>query len=78
MNNSNTIKLGRTRNNFRTPHVQRLTEMAKKLSSEAFYALVDPPEAAVYSVLVEMLKEINRADRKNGENEIELTSPPQS
>ena len=52
--------------------------MAKKLSSEAFYALVDPPEAAVYSVLVEMLKEINRADRKNGENEIELTSPPQS
>jgi hypothetical protein len=47
--------------------------MANKHSSEAFYALDDPLEAAVFSVLVEMLKKINRADRKNGENEIELT-----
>ena len=30
--------------------------MAKKHSSEAFYALDDPLEAAVFSVLVEMLK----------------------
>ena len=52
---------------------QRLAEMANKHSSEAFYALDDPLEAAVFSVLVEMLKETNRADRKNGENEIELT-----
>jgi len=32
--------------------------MAKKHSSEAFYALDDPLEAAVFSVLVEMLKEM--------------------
>jgi len=38
---------------------QRLAEMAKKHSSEAFYAFDDPLEAAVFSVLVEMMK--NRA-----------------
>ena len=52
---------------------QRLAEMANKHSSEAFYALDDPLDAAVFSVLIEMLKETNRADRKNDENEIELT-----
>ena len=57
---------------------QKLAEMAKKHSSEAFYALDDPLEAAVFSVLVEMLKETNRADHKNGEDAIELTSTPQS
>lgn len=36
---------------------QKLAEMAKEHSSEAFYALDDPLEAAVFSVLVEMLKE---------------------
>ena len=36
---------------------QKLAEMAKKHSREAFYALDDPLEAAVFSVLVEMLKE---------------------
>ncbi len=36
--------------------------MAKKHSSEAFYALDDPLEAAVFSVLVEMLKEMDKAD----------------
>ena len=36
--------------------------MAKKHSSEAFYALDDPLEAAVFSVLVEMLKEMDTAD----------------
>ena len=38
---------------------QKLAEMAKKAkkhSSEAFYALDDPLEAAVFSVLVEMVK----------------------
>ncbi len=34
-----------------------VAEMAKKHSSEAFYALDDPLEAAVFSVLVEMMKE---------------------
>jgi hypothetical protein len=44
--------------------------MAKKHFSEAFYALDDPLEAAVLSVLVEILKEMDKADRKDGENEI--------
>jgi hypothetical protein len=34
--------------------------MAQKHSSEAFYALDDPLEAAVFSVLVEPLREIER------------------
>lgn len=56
---------------------QKLAEMAKKHVSEAFYALDDPLEAAVFSVLVEMLKEADKAVRKNGENAIEITSFPQ-
>ena len=36
---------------------QKLAEMAKKHSTEAFYALDDPLEAAVFSVLVEIMKE---------------------
>jgi hypothetical protein len=35
----------------------KLAQMAKKHSSEAFYALDDPLEAAVFSVLIELLKE---------------------
>lgn len=37
---------------------QMVAQMAKKHSSEAFYALDDPLEAAVFSVLVEMRKEL--------------------
>ncbi len=36
---------------------QMLAEMAKKHSSEAFYALDDPLEAAIFSVLIELIKE---------------------
>lgn len=36
---------------------QILAEMAKKHPSEAFYALEDPLEAAVFSVLVEMMRD---------------------
>ena len=43
---------------------QKVAEMTKKHSSEAFYALNDPLEAAVFSVLVEMLKEIDVANRE--------------
>jgi hypothetical protein len=39
---------------------QELAEMAKKHSSEAFYALDDPLEAAVFSVLVEPVEEASR------------------
>ena len=35
---------------------EKLAEMARKHSSEAFYALDDPLEDAVFSVLVEILK----------------------
>jgi hypothetical protein len=39
---------------------QRLAEMVKMHSSEAFYALDDPLEAAIFSVLIELLKEKDR------------------
>jgi hypothetical protein len=39
---------------------QRLAEMVKMHSSEAFYALDDPLEAAVFSFLIELLKETDR------------------
>ena len=39
---------------------KRLAEMIKMHSSEAFYALDDPLEAAVFSVLIELLKETDR------------------
>ena len=34
--------------------------MVKMHSSEAFYALDDPLEAAIFSVLIELLKETDR------------------
>jgi hypothetical protein len=43
---------------------QRLAEMAKLHSSEAFYGLDDPLEAAVFSVLVELMKELAREENK--------------
>jgi hypothetical protein len=47
----------------------KLAGMAKKHSSEAFYAFDDPLEAAVFSVLVEMMKEIKELEvRKNTES----------
>jgi len=41
-------------------YAERLAEMAKRHSSEAFYAFDDPLEAAVFSVLIEMMKEMDR------------------
>ena len=41
---------------------QMLAEMARKHPSEAFYAMDDPLEAAVFSVLVEMVKEMDKPD----------------
>jgi hypothetical protein len=43
---------------------QKLAEMARNHTSEAFYALDDPLEAAVFSVLVEIMKELS--DREIG------------
>jgi hypothetical protein len=39
---------------------QMIAEMAKRHSSEAFYALDDPLEAAIFSVLVEIMKGKNK------------------
>lgn len=40
--------------------LRMLATMAKRHSSEAFYAFDDPLEAAFYSVLIELLKEQER------------------
>jgi hypothetical protein len=49
---------------------QRLAKMVKMHSSEAFYALDDPLEAAIFSVLIELLKEIDQkaVERKDDVN----------
>ena len=44
-------------------YAQKLAEKAKKHSSEAFYALDDPLEAAVFSVLLELVKEMDKNER---------------
>lgn len=43
-------------------YAEKLADMAKRHSSEAFYAFEDPLEAALFSVLVEMLKEMEGRD----------------
>lgn len=54
----------------------KLAAMAKKHSSEAFYAFDDPLEAAVFSVLVEMMKEIKELEeKKNTESLSDLVRP---
>ena len=40
---------------------QKLAEIAKKHSREAFYALDDPLELAIFSVLVELMRELAEA-----------------
>jgi hypothetical protein len=41
---------------------QKLAEMVKKHFSEAFYAFYDPLEAAIFSVLIELMRELERGD----------------
>jgi len=43
-------------------YAEKLATMAKKHSSEGFYAFDDPLEAALFSVLLEMLKEMEKED----------------
>lgn len=43
-------------------YADKLSEMAKRHSSEGFYAFDDPLEAALFSVLVEILKELDGED----------------
>ena len=47
---------------------QRLAEVVKMHSSEAFYALDDPLEAAVFSVLIELLKESDTERNEKKDN----------
>ena len=49
-------------------YATKLSDMAKKHSSEAFYAMDDPLEAAVFSVLVEMLKEMVETEEMEANN----------
>ena len=53
------LKASRALKNEDQVYGQKVAQMAQKHSSEAFYALDDPLEAAVFSVLVEMLKELD-------------------
>jgi hypothetical protein len=39
---------------------QKLAEMAKMHSSEAFYAFDDPLEATIFSVLLELMKDLDK------------------
>jgi hypothetical protein len=54
-------------------YASKLSDMAKKHSSEAFYAMDDPLEAAVFSVLVEMLKEMEEMEKNNGRRTMTAT-----
>ncbi|KUK43425.1 MAG: Uncharacterized protein XD72_2187 [Methanothrix harundinacea] len=54
------LKASRALNKDDQVYRQKLAEMVKMHSSEAFYALDDPLEAAVFSVLIELLKETDR------------------
>jgi hypothetical protein len=40
-------------------YAERLAEMAKRHASEGFYAFDDPLEAAVFSVAIEILRELD-------------------
>jgi len=54
--------------------MSKLSEMVKKHSSEAFYALDDPLEAAVFSILLELVKEMDKAHRENESGEIPISN----
>jgi hypothetical protein len=51
------LKASRALNKDDQIYGQKLAEMIKMYSSEAFYALDDPLESAIFSVLIELLKE---------------------
>ena len=53
---------------------QKLADMVKKHSSEAFYGLDDPVEAPVFSVLLELVKEMDKAHRENESGEIPISN----
>lgn len=52
-------------------YAQELAGMARMHSSEAFYALDDPLEAAVFSALIELLKKVEGQGVGRRENGLE-------
>ena len=52
-------KTAKAMKKFDQVYALKLAEMVKKHSSEAFYMLNDPLEAAVFSVLLEIVKEMD-------------------
>ncbi len=62
------VRAGRALKKEDQSYAEELARMARTHSSEAFYALDDPLEAAVFSVLIELLKE--RDSRKMGKEEL--------
>lgn len=59
------IRAGRALKKEDQSYAEEIARMAKIHSSEAFYALDDPLEAAVFSVLVELLKERRSEEGKD-------------
>ena len=49
------------------PYGEKLVELAKKHSSEAFYGCDDPLEAAVFSVLIEMIKKQEHPEQEKND-----------
>ena len=53
------------------PYGERLVELAKRHASEAFYGCDDPLEAAVFSVLVEMIKKQEQEEQDQKESDVD-------
>ncbi len=53
------LKAGRALKKEDQIYAQKLAEMIKKHSSEGFYAFDDPLEAAMFSILIELMKELD-------------------
>jgi len=53
------------------PYGERLVELATMHSSEAFYGCDDPLEAAVFSVLVEMLKKQEQQEEEKTTGDVD-------
>lgn len=67
-------KAGRALGKDEKQYASKLAQMAKRHSSGSFYALDDPLEAAVFSVLIEIMKELDRrADGQCGSSTRDTT-----
>ena len=53
------------------PYGERLVELAKRHASEAFYGCDDPLEAAVFSVLVELIREQEQAKQEQAGRDVD-------